>query len=62
VVRWRCIDLQQWIAREFAVRVHERTVSKLLRKLTFRRLSVRPQHPQSKPEAQALFRAGLLIS
>ena len=42
--------------------LHERTVGKLLRKLSFRRLSVRPQHPQSKPEAQALFKVGLLIS
>jgi transposase len=62
VVRWRCVDLQQRIAREFAVQLHERTVGKLLRKLSFRRLSVRPQHPQNEPEAQALFRAGLLIS
>jgi len=62
VVRWRCVDLQRRIAQEFAVSLHERTVGKLLRKLSFRRLSVRPQHPQSKPEAQALFKAGLLIS
>jgi transposase len=62
VVRWRCVDLQQRIAREFAVCLHERTVGKLLRKLSFRRLSVRPQHPQSRPEAQALFKVGLLIS
>jgi transposase len=62
VVRWRCIDLQQRIAHEFAVALHERTVGKLLRKLSFRRLSVSPQHPQSEPEAQALFRVGLLIS
>ena len=46
VVRWRCADLQLRIAREFAVQLHERTVGKLLRKLSFRRLSVRPQHPQ----------------
>ena len=32
------------------MQLHERTVGKLLRKLSFRRLSVRPQHPQSKPE------------
>ena len=62
VVRWRCVDLQQRIKREFAVDLHERTVGKLLRKLSFRRLSVRPQHPQSEPEEQAIFKAGLLIS
>jgi transposase len=62
VVRWRCLDLQQRILHEFAVSLHERTVGKLLRKLSFRRLSVRPQHPQTKPEEQAVFRAALLIS
>jgi len=58
VVRWRCVDLQDRIKREWGIGLHERTVGKLLRKLAFRRLSVRPQHPKSNPEAQALFRAG----
>ena len=56
VVRWRCRDLQGRIEREFGVGLHERTVGKLLAKLAFRRLSVRPQHPRSDPEAQAVFR------
>lgn len=59
VVRWRCRDLQDRIEREFAVSLHERTVGKLLSKLRFRRLSVRPQHPQSDPAAQAAFRGAL---
>ena len=54
VVRWRCVDLRLRIAQEFGVSLHERTVGKLLRKLSFRRVSVRPQHPQSKPEEQAV--------
>jgi transposase len=29
VVRWRCRDLQERIAREFQVRFHERTIGKL---------------------------------
>ena len=58
VVRWRCVDLQNRIKREWGIGLHERTVGKLLRKLAFRRLSVRPQHPKSDPEAQALFRTG----
>src|SRR5204863_3675048 len=62
VVRWRCVDLQQRIKQAFAVSLHERTVGKLLRKLSFRRLSVRPQHPQSVPDEQAVFRAVLPIS
>ena len=58
VVRWRCIDLQERIKREWDIGLHERTIGKLLRRLAFRRLSVRPQHPKSDPEAQALFRTG----
>lgn len=57
VVRWRCVDLQVRIAQEFSVQLHERTVGRLLRRLSFRRLSARPQHPQSQPEAQAVFSA-----
>ena len=68
VVRWRCVDLQDRIKREWGISLHERTVGKLgkalalpvLRRLAFRRLSVRPQHPKSSPEAQALFRTSLL--
>ena len=55
-MRWRCKDLQARIARAFQVRFHERTVGKLLRKLRFRRLSVRPQHPESDVAAQAAFK------
>ena len=58
VVRWRCVDLQERIKREWGISLHERTVGKLLRKLAFRRLSVRPQHPKSNPEVQTLFRTG----
>jgi transposase len=60
VVRWRCVDLQDRIEREFRVRFHERTVGKLLHKLRFRRLSVRPQHPRSDPAAQAAFKGASL--
>lgn len=62
VVRWRCVDLQKRIREAFAVELHERTVGKLLGKLSFRRLSVRPQHPQSEPDEQVVFKAGLPIS
>jgi transposase len=62
VVRWRCVDLQQRIMQTFGISLHERTVGKLLRKLSFRRLSVRLQHPQTVPEEQALFRTALPIS
>src|ERR671938_1335019 len=55
VVRWRRVDLQALIEARFAVRLHERSVGKVLRRLGFARLSVRPRHPQSDEAAQAAF-------
>jgi putative transposase len=60
VVRWRCRDLQDRIRREFRIDFHERTIGKLLAKLRFRRMSVRPQHPQSDPVAQEAFKGASL--
>ena len=56
VVRWRRVDLQAVIARRFGVQLHERSVGKVLRRLGFARLSVRPEHPKSQPEAQDAFK------
>lgn len=55
LVRWRRVDLRDLIAREFGATFHQRTVGKLLRRLGFRRLSVRPRHPASDPAAQEAF-------
>ncbi len=52
VVRWRRVDLQALIKVRFGVEMHERSVGKVLRRLGFRRLSVRPRHPQADPGAQ----------
>lgn len=56
VVRWRRTDLQRKIKECFGVTMHERTVGKQLAALGFRRLSVRPRHPKSDPEAQEAFK------
>ena len=56
VVRWRRVDLKRRIEARFGVTMHERTVGKQLAALGFRRLSVRPQHPKSNPEAQEAFK------
>ena len=53
VVRWRCVDLRRVIAERWGVEFHERTVGKLLHRLGFAKLSVRPKHPKSDPAAQA---------
>ena len=51
VVRWRRVDLQKELKVRLGVEVHERTVGKYLADLGYRRLPVRPQHPDSGPEA-----------
>lgn len=56
VVRWRCIDLQAQIKERFGVAVSERHVGRLLRRLSFTRLSVRPRHPEADEAAQAAFK------
>ncbi len=62
VVRWRRVDLARRIEAEFGVRLHERTVGTWLARLGFRRLSVRPEHPNADPAAQAAFKKTLQIS
>jgi transposase len=56
VVRWRRVDLQAPIEARFGARLHERTVGKVLRRLGFTRLSVRPKHPKADEAAQAAFK------
>src|SRR5208282_6735738 len=44
VVRWRIVDLCQWIFEEFRVVVAEQTLSRVLRAMRYRKLSARPRH------------------
>ena len=44
VVRWRLIDLVQWLYEEFAVSLDETTVGRELKAMGFRKLSARPRH------------------
>ncbi len=44
VVRWRIVDLCQWVFEQFRVRVSEQTMSRELRKMGYRKLSARPRH------------------
>jgi transposase len=55
VVRWRRVDLRDELERRFGVALHERSVGKVLAKLGYRRLSVRPRHPQTDEEVQEAF-------
>ena len=44
VVRWRLIDLAQWIYEEFRITVAKQTLSRELRAMGYRKLSARPRH------------------
>ncbi len=44
VVRWRLVDLRQWIWREFAISLDESNVSRELRGLGFAKITARPRH------------------
>ena len=58
VVRWRCLDLRQEVARRFDVEVHESTIGKWLRKLGMTRLQPRPFHPKKDAAAGLAFKSG----
>ena len=44
VVRWRIVDLCQWLHDALQVSVSEQTLSQELRELGYRKLSARPRH------------------
>jgi hypothetical protein len=44
VVRWRLIDLAQWIFEEFRITIAKQTLSRELRAMGYRKLSARPRH------------------
>jgi transposase len=56
IVRWRRVDLRDLIEARFGVSLHERSVGKLLHRLGFRHMSVRPRHPKSDKDVQEAFK------
>ncbi len=44
VVRWRIVDLCQWLHDQFGVTIAEQTLSRELRAMNYRKLSARPRH------------------
>ena len=51
VVRWRLIDLCQWVWEEFRVSIAKQTMSRELRAMGYRKLSARPRHHAQAPGA-----------
>jgi transposase len=58
VVRWRLIDLVQWLHEEFAVSLDETTVGRELRKLGYVKLTARPRHHAQNEIAMEAFKKG----
>ena len=56
VVRWRLIDLAQWVWDEFRISIAKPTLSRELRAMGFRKLSARPRHYARNEEAGAAFK------
>jgi transposase len=52
VVRWRRIDLSRVIEQRYGIKLAERSVGALLRRLGFRRISVRPRCPAQDTASQ----------
>ena len=56
VVRWRLVDLVQWVWGEFRIQISVQTLSRELRALGYRKLSARPRHYAQDADAMAAFK------
>jgi transposase len=59
VVRWRLVDLCQWIWEEFRVGIAKQTLSRELRAMGYRKLSARPRHHDPPPPKWSTLSYGL---
>src|SRR5215207_4610867 len=56
VVRWRLVDLIQWLWEEFRMTISKQTLSRELRAMNYRKLSARPRHHAKNEAAVAAFK------
>src|SRR4051794_28444894 len=56
VVRWRLIDLIQWVWEEFRITISKQTLSRELRAMNYRKLSARPRHHAKNEAAVSAFK------
>ena len=56
VVRWRLIDLAQWVFDEYGLSVTKQILSRELRALGYRKLSARPRHHEHDEAVVAAFK------
>jgi transposase len=56
VVRWRIIDLAQWLWDEFEVSISKQALGHELRTMGYRKLSARPRHQGQRTDDIAVFK------
>jgi hypothetical protein len=56
VVRWRIVDLIQWVWEEFRLSISKQTMSRELRAMGLRKLSARPRHHAQDEDAADAFK------
>lgn len=56
VVRWRIVDLAQWLWDEFKISISKQALGHELRTMGYRKLSARPRHQAQRPEDIAIFK------
>ena len=56
VVRWRIVDLIQWLFDEYGVSVSKPTLSRDLRAMGYRKLTARPRHHAQDADAIPAFK------
>ena len=56
IVRWRIIDLAQWLWDEFKLSISKQALGHELRAMGYRKLSARPRHHGQRPEDIAVFK------
>ena len=56
VVRWRIVDLMQWLFDEYGVSISKQTLSRDLRAMGYRKLTARPRHHAQRADAIDVFK------
>lgn len=61
-MRWRLIDLAQWLWDEFGISISKQTLSRELRGSGYRKLTARPRHHAQDVDAIPAFKKPFLPS
>jgi transposase len=56
VVRWRAVDLMQWVYEEFGIAISDSTIYRILADLGFSHVSARPKAYKQNEESLAAFK------